>query len=783
MMLRGTVAVFREKGDCVLKKTKPYRGKSFYKLLAAFFAVTLLCSMLMLTQYLANEKTQREETIESYHSMVEKSMKNTESMLSYIEEAGTRIAQLDGMAELATSENIPLGSPEAQHFVRSYLRTVRKTIPATDQPMFLYFQKSGRVFDKSADVDPLESGIVTGLFGMDAATWDQLIQAGEEGTCTIIQDPNMDFARFVYVRQIYPGVVWMIGVNSSRIAEDLSYYYLPEDAQTLFLTANNRSISSANAYGQPGNLPLDFKQVSALPPFSARTWDGQTYFVYHQGFSNNTLQQVIAIPDAGVQEWIVVMAGAIFNTLVVTLLAGGSLSYFFSKTLYRPVEKLVDTLPVKKGSRDESEFQMVASTVQQLSERAKDYETQLHSQSDLLAASLTTRVLKGEIFLSPDIAEALRQGGFPIACQKFVVLILSIDEDADAGSPPIQQEEAGSLLKETCRSFLLNGGFAAYVVADHTSFLGVVGLDSGGLEEVKACAEAIQAFTVSELHMQVSIALSGEHHSLDELHGAYHEATQVADYQLLAGEYGKIATYSRLSSLMSGPNGCREFLAQVNKLSNSIQSANYQQAAALVKEIEESCSKHPAAMPQAKLQISYLTDAILLSLSDSDLDPELLNHLQNAETFRKPRSIDSLCQCTYRIFAYLDAKKEQSRPQGKRIEQITQYIRENYQDINLSAGAVAEHFHISLPVLSNLLKSELNVGFLDYLHKFRIERAKELIVHTDHTIGDISAMVGYANSITMNRAFKRYEGVTPGWYRQSASSHAAAQKGAGDVSP
>ena len=51
------------------------------------------------------------------------------------------------------------------------------------------------------------------------------------------------------------------------------------------------------------------------------------------------------------------------------------------------------------------------------------------------------------------------------------------------------------------------------------------------------------------------------------------------------------------------------------------------------------------------------------------------------------------------------------------------------------------------------------------------------------SLDDISAMVGYANSMTMNRAFKRYEGVTPGWYRQSASSHAAAQKGAGDVSP
>lgn len=745
--------------------------------MAAFFAVTLLCSMLMLVQYLGGEKTQREETIRSYRSMVEKSMENTESMISHIEEASFEIACLDGIAPLADAADIPLDSPEATAFVNTYVHTVRKITHENDPPMFLYFEKSGRVFGKSAGFDPLQSGLITGKFGITRATWEQLIQVGEEGACTIVQEPNMELARFVYARQIYPGVVWTIGLESSQIAEDLSYYYLPENAQTLFLTENDQSISSANAYGQPGNLPLTFEQVSALPSFSTRMWDGQTYFVYHQGFANDTLQQVIAIPDTGLQEWTAMITSAILITLVVTLLAGGSLSYFFSKTLYRPVEKLVDALPVEKEKRDKSEFQMVASTVRELSEKAKDYESQLSSQSELLAASLATRLLKGEASLSPDILEALRQGGFPTACQEFLVLILSIDEDEDAETPPVQREEAGSLLKETCRSFLLNGGFASYVIADQTSLIGVVVLDGGSLEDVKTCAEAIQAFTVSELHMQVSIALSGEHHALDELHEAYQEAAQVADYQLLAGEYGTTGTYSRLSSLMSGPNGNREFLAQVNKLSNSIQSANYQQAASLVKEIEASCSKHPAAMPQAKLRLFYLMDSMLLSLSDSGLEPELLNHLQNSETLRKTRSIDSLCRCAYRIFTYLDAKKAQSRPQGKRIEQITQYIQEHYQDINLSAGSVAEHFHISLPVLSNLFKSELNVGFLDYLHKFRIERAKELIIHTDHTIGDISAMVGYANSITMNRAFKRYEGVTPGWYRQPASSHAAAQKG------
>ena len=271
----------------------------------------------------------------------------------------------------------------------------------------------------------------------------------------------------------------------------------------------------------------------------------------------------------------------------------------------------------------------------------------------------------------------------------------------------------------------------------------------------------------SELRTPISVAISAMHTQISELHEAYGEAMQVVEYSLLAGEYNTVSIYDSMANVLSDGYGSKDFLGKTNKLANTIQSGNYAQASELVHEIAGDFAAHrPASLTLGQMQFSYLTDAILLSLYDSGADPQVLRELDCDNYLRKAHGVDSLGRRASHIFDSLEACKVRSQPQERRIEQITQYIEENYQDINLSAGAVAERFHMSLPVLSNLFKQELNIGFLDYLHKYRIERAKDLILHTDHTIGDISAMVGYANSITMNRAFKRYEGVTPGWYRQ-----------------
>ncbi len=66
-----------------------------------------------------------------------------------------------------------------------------------------------------------------------------------------------------------------------------------------------------------------------------------------------------------------------------------------------------------------------------------------------------------------------------------------------------------------------------------------------------------------------------------------------------------------------------------------------------------------------------------------------------------------------------------------------------------------------------LQERQLQEGFLDYVHKCRIAKVKELIVSTDLSLKEISEKVGYNHYLTMSRAFKRYVGVTPKWYRQN----------------
>ena len=94
------------------------------------------------------------------------------------------------------------------------------------------------------------------------------------------------------------------------------------------------------------------------------------------------------------------------------------------------------------------------------------------------------------------------------------------------------------------------------------------------------------------------------------------------------------------------------------------------------------------------------------------------------------------------------------------------FIEEHYDDSSLSASMVAGQFQISVPWLSNLFKKELGVGFLDYVHKCRIRHAGELLRTTDMSVGEIAERVGYTSALTMSRAFKRYEGVTPKWFRE-----------------
>ena len=96
------------------------------------------------------------------------------------------------------------------------------------------------------------------------------------------------------------------------------------------------------------------------------------------------------------------------------------------------------------------------------------------------------------------------------------------------------------------------------------------------------------------------------------------------------------------------------------------------------------------------------------------------------------------------------------------------YIQEHYSDANLSLSYIGDALGFSPSYLSKLFKQESGRSILDYLNMVRIEKAKELL-RGDNSLNldEIAMTVGYSGRITFTRIFKKYEGITPGVYRES----------------
>lgn len=100
------------------------------------------------------------------------------------------------------------------------------------------------------------------------------------------------------------------------------------------------------------------------------------------------------------------------------------------------------------------------------------------------------------------------------------------------------------------------------------------------------------------------------------------------------------------------------------------------------------------------------------------------------------------------------------------IKLAIKFITKNFNK-NITLKDVADEVFLSQNYLSELFKKETGEGFYEFLSNYRIKRAKELLVTTNLKIYEVAESVGYNDSITFGRAFKKIAGVTPNSFRNN----------------
>jgi AraC-like DNA-binding protein len=433
--------------------------------------------------------------------------------------------------------------------------------------------------------------------------------------------------------------------------------------------------------------------------------------------------------------------------VVLAALAGISFAYFIALMLYKPVQR-------------------------QLDERER-----------MLADQIILQLFQDSAGDFQDKEPILIKAGFPLHCELYCIILLQIHAESDdstdstdnadaAGSthnannpaPPVDCEEAENTkyydtLTEIVIDELSSAGYETWLFRDGDSLICVAGLTGMPGWDLTECFEKIRHKLWQLIPgLSLAAAISDVHRSLSEFDLAYAEASMVIIEDNHIGQYNSL--------LQGGAMSCNQFLQIIVRLSSRLQSNEFCEATKVLGQLKGLFSKrlHRSFSLSRQQLLFIIIDSCLLSLSGNESVPKdvVIRLTAKLNANNRQAAPEKILEVLAQAFDQLQTDTD---PQRIIAREIAAYVDTRFTESQLSSASVAAAFGISASKLSILFKREFNKGFLDYLHNLRIEKAIELLKFTDNSTASIMQMVGYTSRDTMTRAFKRYKGVTPKWYR------------------
>ncbi len=156
---------------------------------------------------------------------------------------------------------------------------------------------------------------------------------------------------------------------------------------------------------------------------------------------------------------------------------------------------------------------------------------------------------------------------------------------------------------------------------------------------------------------------------------------------------------------------------------------------------------------------------ILTGYSTKDTVIEALQ--SKADDFiEKPIDINRINNAVERLFRSQNrGRNVESLDIKGKMERVKNFIDKNcYKKTHLNDAAQA--VCLSPKYLSRVFKEYLGMGFSDYKLKVKVDRAKELLVKFGYNVNQVSEKLGYENTESFIRQFKKITKHTPTEYRK-----------------
>lgn len=466
------------------------------------------------------------------------------------------------------------------------------------------------------------------------------------------------------------------------------------------------------------------------------------------------------------------------------VLIGGLLSLFFLRKNYSPVSQLVKGVTERIGIPFEkvvNEYHFIDNALSMTLHEKENIRRKLRQQNVIMRSNLLMRLFKGRFASKVSLEEALEAVDIRFLSDQFAVILFFM-EDYSQFMKPEELEESDenlNLIQFVIANIVeeLAGqnhqGFVAEVDGMMTCLLNF--REEGSIrdkeQELLRIASESQKIITQAFHIYFSVSVSTIQKGISGIPIAYSQAVEALEYRLIKGK-GQILCYEDIQK-----NQKQQFyrfdLVEEQRLVNSIKTGDYEKSGQILKKVMQAMfSEDLIPIQVARCLIFDIASTLLktiaeMNLVENDCFIESLNpveRLLSCDTAEEMQ--ENMMEILGQVCHYIEQKKNSHNKDLK--EEILNYIHEHYKDEDFSLTAMAEHLNLNNTYLSKFFKEQIGEGLLEYVNRYRISKAKELLKKSDQSISHIAKRVGFYNNNTFIRVFKKYEGITPGQYKEMA---------------
>lgn len=738
-------------------------GFSYLIIMAIF-----LCASLWM---FSNFKSKMTDEIDEFNNYVVYTVsRNTENILSGSKTLQYIVCSYDGFSSVLRSKNSDLYFKDKDIYSYRNFISYYKSMTNNVDFFYLYFPYTDTVFSSSGVLNSYNFYITyLSDSGFTYEAWKEHLKTLDNGSyyhikvfnnstlydalaCDLkITDNNLSEENYAILSTITNQQRFFDGVDKIKWTKQSDIFLYDKHGQLIL-----SKVASDKSY-----VPQHVNDINKI---------SNNYNIIQQRvFSDSVEMLVVTVtPKDIIYSKLNSTRNAALVAITICFILIAMIAGFFIHSNHLTIQK---TLTMMNVTSKKSDFLQIQNAVKNIVNKNQSLESAFDKQNKELQRITLSNILR-HTYIGGSPQESLESCNIVFNHKRFAVVTFHVDSLEhhlrDFGEMDLNQkyEHLSFIILNIFEELLNSDDKRAYVTVSNNIITCIINYDCD-ISDITSTLDYGVDFINSSFDLIVNYSISNEHKSVNDIAGAYTETLMALDYKQIFEINGNIK-YSDITNkyenyyfftqekeqfligyLKSGDvDGAKDLLCDVFKQLVGNENISTEYAKCLMFDIASSVFKLPDT----------------LGINDDELMKFFVEHSSmlhgtnlNEMMVNITKFIESFCE-------YVNTF-DQNEP--KMSKKIIKFLEQNYSDSNLSITTIGEEFNISAAYISKKFKKERGETLVSFITKFRLEKSKELIRNTNHSLNTVAEMVGFSHIRTFNRVFKKQEGITPSEFRET----------------